>query len=55
MQHRWTVERLAAFADGEVGGNPAGVVIDDHLPNAATMQAIAAEVGYSETAFLTTG
>jgi len=53
MQHRWTVERLAAFADGEVGGNPAGVVIDDHLPDAATMQAIAAEVGYSETVFAT--
>ncbi len=45
------VQRLAAFSDGEVGGNPAGVVIGDHLPEAAEMQAVAAEVGYSETAF----
>lgn len=45
------VERIAAFSDGQTGGNPAGVVIADALPDAATMQAIAAEVGYSETAF----
>jgi PhzF family phenazine biosynthesis protein len=45
------VERLAAFADGPKGGNPAGVVIADTLPDAATMQRVAAEVGYSETAF----
>jgi PhzF family phenazine biosynthesis protein len=45
------VERLAAFADGASGGNPAGVVIGERLPGAAEMQAIAAEVGYSETAF----
>ncbi len=45
------VERIAAFADGEVGGNPAGVAICDVLPDAVTMQAIAAEVGYSETVF----
>jgi len=45
------VQRLAAFSDGEIGGNPAGVVIADALPSAAEMQAIAAEVGYSETAF----
>ena len=45
------VERLASFSDGNAGGNPAGVVICDALPDAATMQAIAAEVGYSETAF----
>lgn len=45
------VERVAAFSDGEAGGNPAGVVIVDALPEAATMQRIAAEVGYSETAF----
>lgn len=45
------VERLAAFACGETGGNPAGVVLCDSLPDAATMQAIAAEVGYSETVF----
>lgn len=50
-KHDWTVERLAAFAEGDIGGNPAGVVIHDRLPDAATMQAVAAEVGYSETAF----
>jgi PhzF family phenazine biosynthesis protein len=45
------VERIAAFADGEAGGNPAGVVICDVLPDATAMQALAAEVGYSETVF----
>jgi PhzF family phenazine biosynthesis protein len=45
------VERIAAFADGEVGGNPAGVVVCDVLPEAIAMQALAAEVGYSETVF----
>lgn len=45
------VVRVAAFADGPEGGNPAGVVICDELPSADAMQAIAAEVGYSETAF----
>jgi PhzF family phenazine biosynthesis protein len=45
------VQRFAAFSDGDIGGNPAGVVICDALPEAARMQAIAAEVGYSETVF----
>ena len=45
------VLRIAAFSDGNTGGNPAGVWIGDGLPNAATMQGIAAEVGFSETAF----
>lgn len=46
------VERIAAFCDGEAGGNPAGVVLcEAELPDAGTMQRIAAEVGYSETAF----
>jgi len=45
------VERIAAFSDGDKGGNPAGVVICDMLPEADVMQALAAEVGYSETAF----
>ena len=35
------------------GGNPAGVVIADALPAPAEMQRIAAEVGFSETAFAT--
>jgi len=51
MEALMTVQRIAAFSRGEVGGNPAGVVICDTLPSAEAMQAIAAEVGYSETAF----
>jgi PhzF family phenazine biosynthesis protein len=43
--------RTAAFSDGPTGGNPAGVVISDSLPDANLMQRIAREVGYSETAF----
>lgn len=43
--------RIAAFSDGEMGGNPAGVVIADALPPAPDMQAVAADVGFSETAF----
>ncbi len=43
--------RFAAFSDGGTGGNPAGVVITDALPETETMQQIAREVGYSETAF----
>ena len=45
------VVRVAAFAEGPKGGSPAGVVICGELPCADAMQAIAAEVGYSETAF----
>jgi PhzF family phenazine biosynthesis protein len=45
------VERIAAFADGPVGGNPAGVVICDTLPDATAMQGLAREIGYSETVF----
>ncbi len=43
--------RIAAFSDGDAGGNPAGVAIVDALPPAADMQAIAAEIGFSETVF----
>ena len=43
--------RIAAFSDAGRGGNPAGVVITDTHPDASKMQRIAAEVGYSETAF----
>lgn len=50
------VERLAAFVDADAavpaGGNPAGVVIRDATPSVEEMQRIAAEIGYSETAFL---
>ncbi|GAA3929917.1 PhzF family phenazine biosynthesis protein [Luteimonas lutimaris] len=47
-----TLHRYAAFSDDPAGGNPAGVWIGDALPDAATMQAIARDVGYSETAFV---
>lgn len=47
------VHRLAAFTDDPAGGNPAGVVLTDAPLPAADMQRIAADVGYSETAFLT--
>jgi len=44
--------RLAAFPLGSEGGNPAGVWIGEDLPDPATMQQIAADVGCSETAFI---
>jgi PhzF family phenazine biosynthesis protein len=44
--------RLAAFATRPDGGNPAGVWVGDSLPDPGTMQRIAAEVGFSETAFV---
>src|SRR4029077_12493449 len=44
--------RLAAFTTDPAGGNPAGVWIGASLPVDAEMQRIAAEVGYSETAFI---
>lgn len=47
-----TLLRLAAFTTDPAGGNPAGVWIGRELPPADEMQRIAAEVGYSETAFL---
>ncbi|TIT34105.1 MAG: PhzF family phenazine biosynthesis protein [Mesorhizobium sp.] len=45
------VLRIAAFSDGDNGGNPAGVVIGTVLDDAIEMQRLAAEVGFSETAF----
>jgi len=47
-----TLLRLAAFTTDPSGGNPAGVWIGEVLPAHGEMQRIAAEVGYSETAFL---
>src|SRR3954465_5158453 len=43
--------RYAAFTDTPDGGNPAGVVLDASALSQAEMQAIAKEVGYSESAF----
>jgi PhzF family phenazine biosynthesis protein len=45
------VLRIAAFSDGQTGGNPAGVWIGPSLPPEADMQRLAHEVGFSETAF----
>ncbi|HEX8104432.1 MAG TPA: PhzF family phenazine biosynthesis isomerase [Solirubrobacteraceae bacterium] len=45
--------RYAAFSASPEGGNPAGVVLDASGLDDAAMQRIAAEVGYSETAFVT--
>ncbi len=42
---------ISSFSQGGSGGNPAGVVISDQLPTPAKMQHIAADLGYSETAF----
>ena len=47
--------RYAAFTTDPQGGNPAGVVLDATGLDDAGMLAVAAEVGYSETAFLTPG
>jgi PhzF family phenazine biosynthesis protein len=44
--------RFSAFSSGAEGGNPAGVWIGDTLPAPDVMQQIAAEVGFSETAFV---
>lgn len=45
--------RYAAFTHDPAGGNPAGVVLDASGLDEAGMLAIAADVGYSETAFVT--
>ncbi len=48
-----TVQRIAAFSHKGAGGNPAGVVLldDGVVLEQAEMAAIAADVGFSETAF----
>ena len=49
------IEQLAAFAEGPFTGNPAAVcVLDQWLPD-ALLQAIAAELNLSETAFVRCG
>ncbi|MES3000979.1 MAG: PhzF family phenazine biosynthesis protein [Pseudomonadota bacterium] len=45
------IRKLSAFCLGPAGGNPAGVVVDDALPERETMQRIAREIGFSETVF----
>lgn len=46
------VLRYTAFTDTPDGGNPAGVVLDGRGATDAEMLRVAADVGYSETAFL---
>jgi PhzF family phenazine biosynthesis protein len=48
-----TIERYTAFSDDPKGGNPAGVVLDADDLSDDEMLAIAGDVGYSETAFVT--
>lgn len=43
---------VAAFPEGDTGGNPAGVVLDADTLHTAQRQAIAARIGVSETAFV---
>ena len=45
------VQRIAAFSQGDKGGNPAGVVFLDAEASEEDMARVAADVGYSETAF----
>lgn len=45
--------RFSAFTQTPDGGNPAGVVLDASVLDAGAMRAIAADLGYSETAFVT--
>lgn len=45
------IQRIAAFSQGSEGGNPAGVVLLQDTVSDADMARVAAEVGYSETAF----
>ncbi|WP_406222315.1 PhzF family phenazine biosynthesis protein [Streptomyces decoyicus] len=55
LQSPGTVEvlRYSAFTSDPAGGNPAGVVLDAADLDDARMLGVAAEVGYSETAFIT--
>lgn len=50
---RTEVLRYTAFSSSPEGGNPAGVVLDASSLDDGEMLAIAAELGYSESAFLT--
>src|SRR5689334_16762783 len=43
--------RYSAFTSDPAGGNPAGVVLDASGIDEPAMSAIAADVGFSETAF----
>ena len=53
LNTRPEILRYTAFSTDSAGGNPAGVVLDAAVLDDAGMLATAAEVGYSETAFVT--
>jgi PhzF family phenazine biosynthesis protein len=53
LSTRPEILRYTAFSADACGGNPAGVVLDAGALDDAAMLATAAEVGYSETAFVT--
>ncbi len=53
LNTRPEILRYTAFTTDSAGGNPAGVVLDATALDDAAMLATAAEVGYSETAFVT--
>lgn len=46
-----TIQHIAAFSKNQLGGNPAGVYIGDHLPSTDQMQRTAFQIGYSESVF----
>ncbi|MDN3292583.1 PhzF family phenazine biosynthesis isomerase [Streptomyces ficellus] len=52
MTTRPEILRYTAFSSDPEGGNPAGVVLDASRLDDADMLAIAAQLGYSESAFL---
>ena len=53
MSSEARVLRYTAFADDPQGGNPAGIVLDASSLDDASMQRIATELDYAETAFIT--
>ncbi|MFD4421457.1 PhzF family phenazine biosynthesis protein [Agromyces sp. NPDC058484] len=53
MSDTTQILRYAAFTADAAGGNPAGVVLDAAALSGEQMQGIAADVDYSETAFIT--
>src|ERR1700733_5364283 len=49
---KYEIQKVYAFSSPEGGGNPAGVLIGAESLSEDQMQAIAKEVGFSETAFV---
>ena len=45
------IQRISAFSQNGAGGNPAGVALLDAPASETEMARVAAQVGYSETAF----